>query len=114
MGRAAYAAGGVGADRVQEPQGARVPAAGAGQLPRGDDGDVDQRLRHQRGVPVRGVGRGRRRGRSPGHAHARRDAHLQPRQHVRYAPRADDWLPACLVLPCVSGALTTILICIFR
>jgi len=58
---AAEADRGVGADLVQEPQGARVPAPRAGQVPRRDDGDVDQRLRHQRGVPVRRVGRlGRR------------------------------------------------------
>lgn len=45
--RAAEVDRGVGAHIVQEPQGARVPAPGAGHVPRRDDGDVDQRLRHR-------------------------------------------------------------------
>ncbi|KAM0859176.1 hypothetical protein ACQ4PT_047376 [Festuca glaucescens] len=84
------AGGSVEAGGVQEPQGAGVPAAGAGQDPRRDDRDLDQRLRHQRGLPVCGVGRGHLRQRQP-HAHARRDANLQPRQHVRRAS-ADGWV----------------------
>jgi hypothetical protein len=81
---AAEAGGGVEAGGVQEPQGAGVPAAGAGQDPRRDDGDLDQRLRHQRGLPVCGVGRGHLWHRQIPHAHACRDANLQPWQHVRY------------------------------